>query len=86
MDDDGENGEERSIGFDHCSEIGGMALSKIGKALTRYVDVLLEPALADARVEDAARLIEGIVATEMGPEILPVQMEDEMMKIEDDSD
>jgi hypothetical protein len=42
--------------------------------------------LADARVEDTARLIEGIVATEMGPEIPPIQVEDEMMVIEDDSE
>jgi hypothetical protein len=88
--DGAEEGDERvvqpRIGFEHCSEIGGMALSTIGKALTRYVDVLLEPALADARVEDTARLIEGIVATEMGPEIPPIQVEDEMMAIEDDSE
>jgi hypothetical protein len=88
-DEDGEHGNghvQPRIGFEHCSEIGGMALSSIGKALTRYVDVLLEPALAGAVVEDTARLIEGILSTEMGPDIMPVQVEDEMMKIEDDSD
>jgi hypothetical protein len=64
-----------------------MALSTIGKALTRYVDVLLEPALANAVVEDTARLIEGIVSTEMGPDILAIETGDEVMdNIEDDSD
>lgn len=80
--------EPQQIGFEHCSEIGGMAFSSIGKALTTYIDVLLEPGLAGAEVEDTARLIEGIVATEMGPEILAIGVvEDEVMvKIEDDSD
>lgn len=80
--------EPQQIGFEHCSEIGGMAFSSIGQALTTYIDVLLEPGLAGAEVEDTARLIEGIVSTEMGPEILAIGvMEDEVMvKIEDDSD
>ena len=86
--DDGGSGEKTLVGFECGSEIGGVALSSIGKALTRYVAVLLEPGLEDAEVEDTARLIEGIVATEMGPEILAIgSVEDEVMvKIEDDSD
>jgi hypothetical protein len=75
------------IGFDCHSEIGGMASSSVGKALTQYVDVLLEPALADAVVEDTARLIEGIVSTEMGPDIPLKEIGDDVMvKMEDDSD
>jgi hypothetical protein len=85
---DGVAEESIQIGFDHHSEIGGMALSNVGKALTQYVNVLLEPALANAVVEDTARLIEGIVATEMGPEIpaMPILDEMVMVKMEDDSD
>ena len=84
----GGSGEKTmQVGFEHGSEIGGMALSTIGKALTRYVDVLLEPALAGAVVEDIGRLIEGIVSIEMGPEILAIETEDEVVvKMEDDSD
>jgi hypothetical protein len=64
-----------------------MASSSVGKALTQYVDVLLEPALADAVVEDTARLIEGIVSTEMGPDIPLKEIGDDVMvKMEDDSD
>ena len=85
--DGGGCGEKMQVGFGHGSEIGGMGLSTIGKALTRYVEVLLEPAIANAEVEDTARLIEGIVSTEMGPEILAIGTEDEVMdNIEDDSD
>lgn len=85
--EDGGCGEKMQIGFEHGSVIGGMALSTIGKALTGYVDVLLEPALANAVVEDTARLIEGIVSTEMGPDILAIETGDEVMdNIEDDSD
>jgi hypothetical protein len=80
--------EAQQVGFEHCSEIGGMAFSSIGKALTRYIDILLEPGLAGAEVEDTASLIGGIVATEMGPDILAiVVVEDEVMvKMEYDSD
>jgi len=75
------------VGFEHRSEIGGMALSKVGKALARYVDILLEPAIADAFVEDTAKLIEGIVATEMGLKIERIEAMDEVMvKVEDDSE
>ena len=85
--EDGGSGEKALVGFEHGSEIGGMALSKIGKALTKYVDVLLEPALANAEVEDTARLIEGILSTEMGPAILAIGTGEEVnVKIEDDSD
>ena len=89
--DSGGEGEiearQPGVGFEQCIMVPGMALSTIGKALTRYVDVLLEPALANATVEDTARLIEGIVATELGPDILPVEVADEVMvKLEDDSD
>lgn len=72
--------------FGADTHIGGMALSKVGKALTRYVDILLEPALADADVEDVERLVEAIVSTEMGPEIPVKAMQEVMVKVEDDSD
>ncbi|KAM0708972.1 hypothetical protein Q7P35_003008 [Cladosporium inversicolor] len=86
--DDGGSGEKTPVGFECGSDTGGVALSTIGKVLTRYIAVLLEPGLANADVEDTARLIEGIVATEMGPEIMAIgSAEDEVMvKIEDDSD
>lgn len=77
---------EIQTGFGHDTQIGGMAFSKVGKALTRYVDVLLEPALADADVEDAQRLVEAIVSTVMGPEIPVKPMQEVTIKIEVDSD
>ena len=84
---DGGSGEKTLVGFEHGSEMGGMALSTIGKALTRYVDVLLEPAIAHAEMEDTARLVEGILSTEMGPEILAIgSVEEVVVKMEDDSD
>jgi hypothetical protein len=51
-------------------------LSKIGKAFCKFVDVLLEPALADARVEDPGRLVAGIVSVRVGPEILTAEVEE----------
>lgn len=85
---DGAENVEAQTGYGVDTQVGGMALSKVGKALTKYVDVLLEPALANANEEDVDRLVEAIVSTEMGPEI-PVKkmpMQNAAIKIEDDSD
>lgn len=77
------DGGEVQAGFSLDTLEGNMALSKVGKAFAKYVDVLLEPGLEHAVPEVAEWLIEGIVSTEYGGEIPPAMVVgDTMVKIE----
>jgi hypothetical protein len=63
-----------------------MAYSRVGKALGLYVGVLLEPGLENAEVENVELLVEGIVSTEMGPDVPARVVQDVVVNIEDESD
>jgi hypothetical protein len=78
--------DEAQRAYDQYSPIGNMAYSRVGKALSQYVGVLLEPGLEGAEVEEVELLVEGIVSTEMGPDVPARVVQDVMVKIEDESD
>lgn len=63
------NARIQSADHDLDTPQGRRWLSRIGKVFCKYVDVLLEPALTGARVEDPGRLIAGILSVEVGSEI-----------------
>lgn len=48
-----------------------MVVSKLGRAFNHYVQVLLEPGIQNAVVEDVEWLVQGILSIEMGPETSP---------------
>ena len=63
-------------GYSLDTLVGNMALSKVGKTFAKYVEVLLEPGLENAQMEDVEKLIEGIRSTEFGGEIEAMPMSD----------
>lgn len=78
-----ESGGEVQAGFSLDTLEGNMALSRVGKAFAKYVDVLLEPGLEHAVPEVAEWLVEGILSTEYGGEIPPAMaVGDTMVKME----
>jgi hypothetical protein len=81
-----EDDETQPMAYGQHSQVGNMWFSKVGKALTKYVDVLLEPSLTNANVEDEDELVKAIVSTEMGPEIPARVMPEVMVMVEDDSE
>lgn len=74
--------------YDLDSPVGRRSLSKVGKAFYGYVNVLLQPAPTNSRVEEPERLIKGILSVEVGPDVPSAEIDglNKAAKAEDESE